>query len=134
MMLITILFLFSFIYKLAEKCINEYVPFQESCYLISTTTATRAEAATACKPGHLVDITSKEEHEFVVSLLDGEEDAWTSLVNQLVWPSRELLIHEPWQKIQTDGDGFLFRLDQNYTWITEYGNRRLKSICEYEST
>ena len=51
------------------ECDNGYDSFQTSCYKLSDTGAPRADAAVACKPGHLVDIASKEEQDFVATIL-----------------------------------------------------------------
>ena len=61
-----------------EECPGDFIHFQRSCYKVNNTKLQRHEAAQACGPdGHLADITSPEEQEFVNLLTaTGSGDAW----------------------------------------------------------
>ena len=110
--------------------------FQESCYQLSDTEATRAEAAAECRPGHLVDITSREEKNFVSGLVNRSEagGAWIGLLKTLKWSDGPLFVHEPWQNIVTNDAHSCFRLrsDRDYRWDDYDCDSMIKFVCKYE--
>ena len=98
----------------------------------------RDGAAVACRPGHLVDITSMEEQDFVVKLLTEAEvkDAWFGLLktNTLIWSDGSSVVRESWQDIRTGGGRQCFRLDQSkgYSWNDKSCDEKYYFVCEYE--
>ena len=120
----------------ATKCDSSYVPFQESCYQLSDATKLRAEASAACRPGHLVDITSPEEQKFVTRLLEENNvtEIWIGLLKTLVWSDGSPFVHEPWQEIETTDGASCFRLrkSRSMRWDDKPCGETFRSICEYE--
>ena len=103
---------------------------------MNDTGISRAEAAAACKPGHLVDITSREEQNFVTGLMEGSgvRDAWIGLLKTLVWSDGSPFVHEPWQDIVTYNGVSCFRLrkSKGFRWHDKPCYETFRSICEYE--
>ena len=91
-------------------CSVGFIHFQQSCYKVNNTKLPRGEAAQACGPdGHLADITSAEEQEFIVNILieSGIGDAWFGLLlnpdgGTSTWSNGSFLEQESWQDIHTD--------------------------------
>ena len=115
------------------------MPFKESCYHLSDTEVTRANASRACRPGHLADITTEEEQAFVVKLLKDKKvrKAWFGLLKTLSWSDGSPLIQESWQNVLINNDYLdrCFRLahSQGYRWNDIECGKTYKYICEYES-
>ncbi len=60
----------------SNNCPEGFTSFQDSCYKVYQTLLTRCDADLVCSQqnGHLADITSHEEHQFVTNLLSKEFD------------------------------------------------------------
>ena len=123
---------FVFGFSLGAECASGYVPFQQSCYNLSDTEASRADAATAWRPGHLVHITSREEQDFVTGLMDKGDvrDVWTGLLKTLEWSDGFPFVHDPCQNIVTNERQPCFRLhkSEDYRWDDYYCDQALVQI------
>ena len=110
--------------------------FQDSCYQLHTARETRTEAEEACKPlGHLVDITSIKEDDFILKLLykSDTEDAWFGLVKTDVWSDGTPLVPMDWHDIIADGGDTCFRLDKiddYYRWNDSSCDEEYHCLCE----
>ena len=128
----------------SEECPVGHFHFQQSCYKVNNTKLPRDEAARACGPdGHLADITSPEEQEFIATLLNAtvSGDAWFGLfVNPennetLTWSNGLPFIPESWQHIVQDESVFCIRLREDssgYTWQDRDCGLPFRFICEFE--
>ncbi|XP_072025067.1 uncharacterized protein [Amphiura filiformis] len=132
-----------------DECPNGYLPFQRSCYKVTNTELSRADAASACEDsgGHLADITSLDEQEFIVSILtaSGGGDAWFGMLKDLdaegeyKWSDGSPLIHdETWQDIYTYYDAIpdvicmRLREGSEYGWRDDRCSEKYKFVCELE--
>ncbi|XP_072039324.1 uncharacterized protein [Amphiura filiformis] len=130
-----------------DECPNGYLPFKRSCYKVNNTELPRADAATACEGsgGHLAEITSLQEQEFIVSILkaSGGGSAWFGLLKdqnsegEFIWSDGSPLIHETWHDIDTytmyyDDNCMQLREDSDYGWRDVSCNYKYKFVCESE--
>ena len=125
-----------------QECPVGLIHFQQSCYKVDNTKLSRDEAARACGPnGHLTDITSSEEQEFIVNLLtaSGSGDAWFGLLanreeGTLTWSNGLPLVPEPWQDIVHDEPVSCLRLreDSDYKWRDYECSEPFRFICEFK--
>ncbi|XP_072047592.1 uncharacterized protein [Amphiura filiformis] len=121
---------------------DSYIPFQNSCYKLSNERLNRPKAMSACASdgGHLADITSLEEQEFIVSILkaSGGGDAWFGLLQyKFIWPDGSPLIPKTWHDIYTNEDAICMYLreESGYDWhdrlCVDY-RYKYKSVCEFQ--
>ncbi|XP_072025077.1 macrophage mannose receptor 1-like isoform X2 [Amphiura filiformis] len=123
--------------------VDSYIPFQNSCYKLSNERLNRPEAMSACTSdgGHLADITSLEEQEFIVSILkaSGGGDAWFGLLQyKFIWSDRSPLIPKTWHDIYTNEDAICMylRKESGYDWhdrLCDDYRYKYKSVCEFQA-
>ncbi|XP_072045742.1 macrophage mannose receptor 1-like [Amphiura filiformis] len=123
--------------------VDSYIPFQNSCYKLSNERLNRPDAMSACASdgGHLADITSMEEQEFIVSILkaSGAGDAWFGLLQyKFIWSDRSPLLPKTWHDIYTNEDAICMYLreESGYDWhdrlCVDY-RYKYKSVCEFQA-
>ena len=119
----------------SDACPKGFEHSQNSCYKVNNTKLSRTNAAEACQPGHLVDIRSQDELNFVISLLirSGGGDAWFGLLKSLSWPDGSSLQPGSWYDIKQDGNSVCFQLDNpSYIWNDVSCEDTNRYVCEYE--
>ncbi|XP_072047477.1 uncharacterized protein [Amphiura filiformis] len=130
--------------KTDGACLDGYVPFQTSCYKVSNEQRTRSEAREACESdgGHLADIRSSDENEFIISIIkaSGGGTTWFGLLEdsntpgEYIWSDGSPLIHETWHDIDTDRDDICMRLRRmsGYAWRDDNCDDDNRFVCELQ--
>ena len=114
-----------------------------SCYRLSTSSGTWSEANSRCQQflqGHLVDITSLGEQQFVEKLLSDSDvqDAWFGLRRLLTLSDDSYLEPATWQNIVADDDSTCFQIHFNRgyfedrKWLDVPCDEDYGFICETE--
>ncbi|XP_072045434.1 uncharacterized protein [Amphiura filiformis] len=131
-------------YNADGACLDGYVPFQTSCYKVSNEQRTRSEAREACESdgGHLADIRSSDENEFIIRIIkaSGGGTTWFGLLEdsntpgEYIWSDRSPLIHEAWHDIDTDRDDICMRLRRgsDYAWRDDNCDDDNRFVCELQ--
>ncbi|XP_072037188.1 uncharacterized protein [Amphiura filiformis] len=125
------------------QCPADYLSFQNSCYKIHTSTASRDDASKTCTAAnsHLVDITSQEEQDFLVGQLtsQGDGSAWIGLSSQntndpLYWTDSSPLDFEAWDSDGREEGGTCIRMSKwsNYEWDDRTCSKVYRFFCEFE--
>ena len=122
-----------------ENCPFQFTLFQSSCYFISQNRHTREKAAEACEDlgGHLADITSEAEQNFLVDLMakSGVGDAWFGLtyeLNQKKWSDGSKLEEAQWYKLHLNSETSCIRIQKNGDWNDRKCKKEFRYICERE--
>ncbi|XP_072036319.1 uncharacterized protein [Amphiura filiformis] len=126
-----------------SECPVDYLTFENSCYKIYTSTASRDGASSTCTAAnsHLVDITSQEEQYFLAGKLNsqGSGDAWIGLSSQnnddpLYWTDDSPLDFEAWDSYGRNDGGTCIRMNDgsNYRWGDKECSTNYRFVCEFE--
>ena len=154
--LITRIFLSQFTYKVnmqlsiydcfnfSATCPDSYSSFQGSCYKIYSTVRTNSDARDECtrEGGHLVDVTTQEEQDYLAEILTaaGSDDVWLGLTGSedhapLFWTDGSPLNFTAWDSNGRNKGETCVKMNiaENYKWGDKSCSHSTGYVCEFES-